>query len=475
MPLKLYNTLSRRLEAFRPLKDKHVGFYTCGPTVYNYAHIGNLRTYIFEDILQRVLERNGYKVKRVMNITDVEDKIIRDSKKAEKDIFEFVKPYEKAFYEDIKKLNIKPADVYPKATRHIEDMIALIDKLLEKGLAYKAGGSIYFNISRFKNYGRLSRLELRKLKARARVDVDEYTKEAAEDFVLWKGAKPGEPSWQTPLGKGRPGWHIECSAMSMKYLGTTFDIHAGGVDLIFPHHENEIAQSEGATGKKFAKYFIEGEHLLVDGQKMSKSLGNTYTLRDIEARHINPLAFRYLILGAHYRRKLNFTWQSLAAAENGLQNLYNRYAEIKRASAPGKPRTKEMRKWRAKFTAALNDDLNTPSALALTSRMLRDKNLNPKEKVLLLNDFDEVLGLNIAKFSAKTAKIPSKIEALAKQREEFRRNKQFVQADRLRQEIKRLGYSIDDTPAGPIIKPAASQTKTSKAKTTIQNPKNLKL
>ncbi len=459
--LKLYNTLSRRLTTFRPLKDKYVGLYTCGPTVYNYAHIGNLRTYIFEDILERALEWNGYRVKRVMNITDVEDKIIRDSKKAGKTIFEFTAPYEKAFYEDIKKLNIKPADVYPKATRHVEEMIALIEKLFKKGLAYKAEGSVYFDISKFKKYGRLSGLKLRKLKAGARVDVDEYAKETAEDFVLWKAAKPGEPSWRAPFGDGRPGWHIECSAMSMKYLGPTLDIHAGGVDLIFPHHENEIAQSESATGKKFAKFFVEGEHLLVDGQKMAKSLGNTYTLRDIEAKRINPLAFRYLTLGAHYRQKLNFTWESLAAAENGLKNLYNRYSVIATArhSRGGKQSRKRLLrgarndKWRQKFTAALNDDLNTARAIAVAAAVLRDAKLNPREKVPLLNDFDKVLGLDIAKAAGKTAKIPAKITELVRKREEFRRNKQFVQADRLRREIERLGYVVEDTPQGARLRP----------------------
>jgi cysteinyl-tRNA synthetase len=452
MPIKLYNFLSRRLETFRPLRDKKVGFYTCGPTVYNYAHLGNLRTYIFEDILERTLEWSGYRVKRVMNITDVEDKIIRESKKAGKSIFEFTKPYLKAFFEDIKKLNLRPADVYPKATRHIQEMIALINKLLKKGLAYRAGDSVYFDISKFKNYGRLSRLKLQKLKAGARIDVDEYTKEAAEDFVLWKGAKPGEPSWPASFGRGRPGWHIECSAMSMKYLGATFDIHAGGVDLIFPHHENEIAQAQGATGKKFARYFIEGEHLLVEGQKMAKSLGNTYTLRDIETRNINPLAFRYLVLGAHYRQKLNFTWDSLKAAERGLKNLYHRYAELKKNSSRAEMRLQRIRAWREKFAAALYNDLNTPAALAVTAGVLQDQDLTPKEKITLLADFDQVLGLEIADSAAKILKIPPKIKALVEKREKFRRNKQFVQADRLRQEIERLGYRVDDTPRGPRIR-----------------------
>ncbi|MDP3004405.1 MAG: cysteine--tRNA ligase, partial [Candidatus Azambacteria bacterium] len=321
MALKLYNILTRKKQLFKPLKDKIAGLYACGPTVYNYAHIGNLRTYIFEDILKRALEFNGYEVKYVMNITDVEDKIIRDSKKSKKNILDFVKPYEKAFFEDLKKLNIEKAYKYPKATRHIKEMIKIISALLKKGLAYKVDNSIYFDIFKFKSYGKLSGLKSRELKVGARVDVDEYGKADAEDFVLWKAAKADEPSWGAPFGKGRPGWHIECSAMSMKYLGETFDIHAGAVDLIFPHHENEIAQSEGATGKPFVKYFIEGEHLLVDSKKMSKSLGNIFNLRDLEAKKFDPLAFRYLVLTAHYRSKLNFTWKSLEAAQNALKKL----------------------------------------------------------------------------------------------------------------------------------------------------------
>ena len=332
MAVKIYNHLSHKIETFEPLHPKRVGLYTCGPTVYNYAHIGNLRTYIFEDILRRALEYDGYKVKHIMNITDVEDKIIDAAKKTGKSIYEFTEPYEKAFYGDLEKLNIKKAYRYPKATANIAEMIKIISALLRKGLAYKADGSIYFDISKFKKYGRLSGVKSRELKTGARIDADEYAKETAEDFVLWKKAKAGEPWWQAPFGKGRPGWHIECSAMSMKYLGATFDIHAGAVDLIFPHHENEIAQSEGATGRLFVKYFIEGEHLLVDGEKMSKSLGNIFNLRDIEAKGFDPLAFRYLVLIAHYRSKLNFTWKSLEGAQNALDKLRESVIEIKNTS-----------------------------------------------------------------------------------------------------------------------------------------------
>ena len=327
--LKFFNTYSRKKEPFKPIKKGLAGLYACGPTVYNFAHIGNLRTYIFEDILRRTIESAGYKIKHVMNITDIDDKIIRDSAKAKQSIFEFTKRYEKAFFEDLNKLNIKKAQKYPKATEHIKEMVGLIKILLQKKIAYIANDGVYFDISKFKKYGRLSKLHLAPRELSSRISVDEYDKSDAQDFALWKFARGNESSWPAPFGVGRPGWHIECSAMSMKYLGKTFDIHAGGVDLIFPHHENEIAQSEGATGKKFVNYFLEGEHLLVGGEKMSKSLGNVFTLRDFETKKINPLVFRYFVLGAHYRSKLNFTWEALEGAEKALEKLYAFIGRVK--------------------------------------------------------------------------------------------------------------------------------------------------
>ncbi len=280
--LKLYNTLSRKKQVFRPLRDKKVGLYACGPTVYDYAHIGNLRTYIFEDVLRRTLKHNGYRVKQVMNITDIDDKIIKRSQKEKKNIYKITKPLTKIFFGDLRKLNIEKAEVYPRATAHIKEIIKLIQILLKKGFAYHGKDkSIYFKISKFKKYGRLSGLKKRELKIGARIEADEYNKNQARDFVLWKAKKQGETFWPSPFGNGRPGWHIECSAMSMKYLGNTLDIHAGAVDLIFPHHENEIAQSEAATGKKFVNYWVEGEHLSVDGRRMAKSLNDCYTLRDL--------------------------------------------------------------------------------------------------------------------------------------------------------------------------------------------------
>lgn len=450
MAVKFYNTLTRKKEIFKPLRPKQVGLYTCGPTVYNYAHIGNFRTYIFEDILRRTLEYSGYRVRHIMNITDVEDKIIREAKKSGKSIYEFTEPYEKAFYGDLKKLNIEKAYRYPKATAHILEMIKIISALLKKGLAYKAGGSIYFDISKFKKYGRLSGLKSRELKAGARVDADEYTKNNAEDFVLWKKAKTGEPWWRAPFGEGRPGWHIECSAMSMKYLGATFDIHAGAVDLIFPHHENEIAQSEGATGKLFVKYFIEGEHLLVEGEKMSKSLGNIFNLRDMEKKGFDPLAFRYLTLTAHYRSKLNFTWKSLQAAQNALNKLQESVIDSKNQSLGDIAENKKFNKYNKKFLNYINTDLDTPRALALLWDVVKSKKLDIKTKYDLIIDFDKVFGLNLA--DVKTEKIPTEILKLASEREKYRKEKNFKKSDEMRKKVENLGWLIEDTPKGPEIK-----------------------
>ncbi len=448
MTLKLFNYLTRKKEPFKPLRPKRAGLYTCGPTVYDYAHIGNLRTYVFEDILRRTLEYSGLEVRQVMNVTDVDDKIIKAAKAAKKTIFEFVKPYEKAFFEDLKKLNIKPAAEYPKATGHIKEMISLIRKLIANGLAYEAGGSIYFDISKFKKYGKLSGLKFRELKSGMRVDLDEYGKETAEDFALWKAAKPGEPAWDAPFGKGRPGWHIECSAMSMKYLGKTFDIHSGGVDLIFPHHENEIAQSEGATGKKFVNFFIEGEHLLVNGKKMSKSLGNFFTLRDIEGRGFDPLAFRYLILTAHYRSKLNFTWKSLEAAQNALEKLRKAVLSLEKNKRPAN--RKIFGQYRRKFENFTGSDLNTPEALALLWEVIRSDKLNDQTKYRLITDFDNILGLNLSKIKRKNA--PQEILKLTGEREKYRKEKNFTKADELRKKIEKSGWLVEDTPEGPKIR-----------------------
>lgn len=446
--MKLFNFLTRKIEVFKPSKGRTARIYACGPTVYNFAHIGNLRTYIFEDLVRRALELDDFSVKLVMNITDVEDKIILEAKKVGRPIGEFVKPYEKAFLSDLKLLNIKPAFKYPRATAHIKEMIALINKLLKKGLAYESDGSIYFDISRFQKYGKLSRLQKRELKTGARVNVDEYSKENVRDFVLWKKSKPGEPVWPAkfqlgrPTSKltGRPGWHIECSAMSMKHLGQNFDIHAGGVDLLFPHHENEIAQSEGATGKKFARFFIEGEHLMVDGKKMSKSLGNLFMLRDLEKRGIDPLAFRYLVLTSHYRSKLNFSWESLNAAQNTLEKIQSRVLALLSPLRPLIP----FLPFRRQFQKAAFDDLDTPKALAFFWKHF-DR--------LSLADIlwaDEFLGLGLK--NLKPVAIPAKIKELVKKREKARLAKNWRLADRIRAQIRRLGWQVEDALTGPLIK-----------------------
>lgn len=477
--IKLFNTLSRKKEVFKPIKkgsgprgQGQVGLYTCGPTVYNYAHIGNLRTYIFEDILRRVLEQNGYKVKHVMNITDIDDKIIRDSKKAKSTIYKFTEPYEKVFFEDLRKLNIKKAWKYPKATSHIKEMIALIKILLSKKIAYTAVDGVYFSVSKFKNYGKLSGIKKGSLKVGARVSADEYNKEDAQDFALWKFAKEDEPSWPSSFGAGRPGWHIECSAMSTKYLGKTFDIHAGGVDLIFPHHENEIAQSESATGKKFVNYFLEGEHLLVNGEKMSKSLGNMFTLRDIESKKISPQTFRYFVLAAHYRSKLNFTWEALEASEKALERLY----EFVRAlnSSPQPPSSYSKRRgargvalflFQKKFNNAIYDDLNTPKALAVVWNLIHSYNKNPqkinaREILKLFYEFDEILGLGLKKIALYSERsrraIPKYIMDLAQKREEFRKLQKWVEADKIREELKKSGYAVEDTSEGPKLSPTSA-------------------
>lgn len=446
--MKLYNILTNKKEFFKPLKNRKVNMYTCGPTVYWYAHLGNFRTYIFEDILRRALKYSGYKVKQVMNITDVEDKIINKAKSENKNIFQITKPYTKIFLKDIKKLNIQKAEKYPKATEHIKEMLKIVSTLLKKGFAYKGeDGSIYFNISKFKNYGKLSNLQKRELKIGARISSDEYKKEEAQDFVLWKTKKGDEPSWPSPFGKGRPGWHIECSAMSMKYLGETFDIHAGAIDLIFPHHENEIAQSEAATGKKFANFWLEGGHLLIDGQKMSKSLGNIYTLKDIENKKINPLAFRYLTFSSHYRPSLNFTWESLESAQNAINNIFKFMRSVDLSNSQ-KTNPNKIKKYASEFINAVNDDLNMPQALAVFWSVFKNKQLPHKEKIKLLIKFDKILGLGLDKIKIK---IPLKISNMAKKREKLRENKQFIPADALRKEIERLGYEIEDTNFGPII------------------------
>src|SRR5580692_9708747 len=362
MALRFYNTLTQQTEPFAPLHGNVVRMYTCGPTVYNHVHIGNLRTFTFQDILRRVLRARGYELDHVMNITDVEDKIIRDAAAAHQSIYEFTAIYTKGFLEDCATLRLQRPERLVKATDHIDDMAQAVQKLEQKGFTYISDGSVYFRIASFPSYGKLSHIDFSGIRAGARVDVDEYDKDDARDFVLWKAQKDGEPAWDTPIGKGRPGWHIECSAMAMKYLGETLDIHTGGVDLTFPHHENEIAQSEAITGKPFARFWLHAEHLSVDAQKMSKSLGNFHTLRDLLQEGYTPEAIRYLLASVPYRKKLNFTFDGLKAAATSIDRLRNYKLRLETAKFPdGVDSHAEIRTHEAHkaFEEALDDDLNS--------------------------------------------------------------------------------------------------------------------
>ncbi|QQG43171.1 MAG: cysteine--tRNA ligase [Candidatus Daviesbacteria bacterium] len=451
--LKLFNSLTRKIEEFTPLHPPQVGFYTCGPTVYDYMHIGNLRTFVLSDLLIRVLKQNGYQVKSVRNITDIDDKIIARAKEKSLSIQKLANEYTKAFFADLDKLNILPVDVNPKATEHIGQMVKYIEELIKKGVAYEKDGSVYFDISKFPEYGKLSGLEGRTLKTGTRILSDEYSKDDVQDFALWKAVSPdegspsassGSASWSSPWGKGRPGWHIECSVMSQEYLGETFDLHTGGVDLLFPHHENEIAQAEAKTTKPFVRFFVHGEHMLVEGAKMSKSLNNFYTLKDLEKRGFNPLALRYLFLTAHWRDKLNFTWDSLTAAQNTL----NKIREQLRDFDPPEIGCSEFEQ---KFTEAINNDLNLPQALAVMHDLLgSDYATSAKAKTLL--KMDEVLGLGLEKYIGQKIEVPTHVQKLIDQREETRIAGDFNKSDQLRAEIKKLGFEIEDTASGPKIK-----------------------
>jgi cysteinyl-tRNA synthetase len=394
-----FNTLTRKKEKFVPLEEGKVRIYTCGPTVYDYAHIGNFRTFVFQDLLRRWLEYRGFKVIQVMNITDVDDKTIRGARKRNIPLREYTDYYMKAFFEDIEALNLEKAEYYPRATEHIPEMVELIKRLMEKGYAYRGeDGSIYYDISKFKDYGKLSKLKIEELKPGARVKVDEYGKEEARDFALWKAwdEEDGDVFWETEIGKGRPGWHIECSTMAMKYLGETIDIHSGGVDLIFPHHENEIAQSEAATGKPFARYWLHSEHLLVEGRRMAKRYGNFYTLRDLIKKGYDPKAIRYLLMSTHYRQQLNFTFEGLEAAKGAVDRLttfVRRLLETDGAGC-GEEIKRLMAEVQKRFESAMDDDLNISVALAALFDFVRDVNKLMDENRLSRKEAEEVYTLN---------------------------------------------------------------------------------
>jgi cysteinyl-tRNA synthetase len=456
--LRLKNTLTRTLEEFKPI-DEIVRMYACGPTVYDYGHIGNFRTFVAVDLLRRYLKYTGFKVRHVMNITDIEDKIIREMLAQGKSLREFTEFYTEKFLEDLDVLNIERPEMLPRATDHIQEMADLIKRLEASGHTYASDGSLYFSIGTFPTYGRLSGLKLEGNIAGSRVDVDEYDKADARDFVLWKAPKDeNEPRWDTAFGAGRPGWHLECSAMSMKYLGESFDIHCGGVDLIFPHHENEIAQSEAATGRPFVRYWFHAEFLLVEGKKMAKSEGNFFTVRDLLERGYSPMAIRYLLLSVPYRTQLNFTMEGLRSAERALTRLQNFRRSVSSfagtATSPGNVQ-EILDRAREGFESAMDDDLNTSGALASLFDLVREINIamdagefgsEDRQGVLdLLERVDSVLGVL---GTEKAEMLAPAIEAKIEERNDARRSRNFARADQIRDELAASGIILEDTPQG---------------------------
>jgi cysteinyl-tRNA synthetase len=456
--LKLYNSLTNAEEEFHPLEEGVVRFYTCGPTVYDYAHVGNFRTFVFQDLLRRYLRYRNYIVTHVMNITDVDDKTIRNAREEGISLKEYTAKYTEAFLQDSRILRIEPPDIMPCATDHIPEMVDLIRRLEEKGFTYRKEGSVYFSISRFQEYGKLSNADFSGAQAGARVDADKYDKENARDFVLWKAPKEGEDSWDTEIGPGRPGWHIECSAMSMKYLGETFDIHCGGADLVFPHHENEIAQSECATGKQFVRYWIHPEFLIVEGEKMSKSLGNFHTLRDLLDQGNSPEAIRYLLLSVHYRKQLNFTVDGMKQAQASIQRLEDflvRMNEITGSEDPSSDFREEVHRTREQFIEAMDDDINTSAALAVLFEFVRtvyqldSRNALTGGDAKIASEFvHEIDGIfNILPQKSEELlddAIAEKIEA----RQAARRSRDFAEADRIRDWLESKGIQLEDTRDG---------------------------
>ncbi len=462
----IYNTLTRKKENFKPIRKEWVGLYTCGPTVYDYAHIGNLRTYIFEDVLRRTLEYAGYTVRHVMNITDVghltsdadegDDKLEKGAKREGKSVWEVTKFYTEAFLDDAKRLNIKKAKYLIPATKEIKEQIKLIQQLFKNGYAYETETAVYFDTSKFKNYTRLSGQKLNEKIAGAREEVHtDSQKRNPADFALWFKTvgrfKNHTMKWPSPWGEGFPGWHIECSAISSKFLGQPFDIHTGGVDHISVHHTNEIAQSEGAYKKPLARFWLHGEFLIIDAGRMGKSQGNFLTLQLLIEKGLNPLAFRYLVLTSHYRSKLNFTWESVQGAENSLERLYS-FTEVQlNKKTAGK---KVPSHFARNFEKAVADDLNTPQALAVIWKLIHVVNKNPqyssKEVLSLLYKFDALLGLGLK--NIKRGAIPEKVRLLVQKREEFRKNKQWQDADKMRGQIESAGYFVQDSLGGTIIK-----------------------
>jgi cysteinyl-tRNA synthetase len=467
-----HNTLSGHKEQFAPLHPGQVRMYTCGPTVHDYAHVGNFRTFIFQDILRRFLRSRGFDVLQVMNLTDVDDRIIAKAAAKGVGIREYTDQYIAAFLADRKALRMEMPEHLVRATDHIEDMVQLIERLTAKGFTYVSDGSIYFRISKFAGYGKLTKVDLSGIQAGARVDVDRYDKADVRDFALWKAPKPGEYFWETRIGPGRPGWHIECSTMAMKYLGDTLDIHTGGVDLAFPHHENEIAQSEAATGKPFVRYWLHAEHLLLDSEKMSKSLGNFYTLRDLFSQGHKPSTLRFLLASVPYRRQLNFTEDGLQQAASSVERLRNFVARLQAAKFPEGTSAMGERAARAEkeFEQGLEDDLNTAQALAAVFDMIREANtamdrgefrrgdiapmlrtLERFDRIFAVLTDDDAERLRELGVGAPEAELPdSEIDALVAERQAARKRRDFGTADGLRQQLADRGILIEDTRDGGV-------------------------
>lgn len=466
MKIKFYNSMTRRKEEFFPMIEGKVGMYTCGPTVYNYAHIGNFRAYIFEDLLRRTLEFYDYDVKQIMNLTDVDDKTIRDSQAANIPLQEFTEKYKKAFFDDIKTLKIESAEHYPAATDHIPEMITIIETLMDKGFAYQGeDGSIYFSIAKCKDYGKLAKIDMENQRAGARVKNDEYAKDSVADFALWKAWSEGDGDvvWDSPWGKGRPGWHIECSAMSMKYLGKTFDIHTGGIDNMFPHHEDEIAQSESANGCKFVNYWMHCGFLIVDGEKMSKSLGNFYTLRDLLDKGYLPEEMRFVLLTTHYRKKLNFSVKALDQARSAIRSFNDLIVRLKKVDGTESSILDEkLQKAAIEFKTSIGDDLNISGALAVMYTLMKDVNrLIDNDEISakcannvidLYKKFDKIF--SVIDFDKEDKEeLPEDVAKLANERVEARKNKDYQKSDEIRDALKEMGWIVEDSADGQSIKP----------------------
>lgn len=458
--MKIFNTLSKEKEDFRPMEGNRVRMYSCGPTVYMYAHIGNLRAYIFMDILRRVLKYNGFEVKHVINITDVghlrsdadegEDKMVKSAREQKKSPWEIAEYFTRVFFEDIEALNIEKPEIISKATEHIDDMLEFVEGLVEKGYGYEISDGIYYDVSKFKGYGKLSGISLEDQLAGARVEVNDEKRHPA-DFALWKKApKEHIMQWNSRWGPGYPGWHIECSAMSRKYLGDRFDIHTGGVDHIPIHHENEIAQSEGLLGVQPVNFWVHGEFLLVDGGKMSKSLGNTYTIKDLREKGFDPLAYRFFCYNAHYRSKLNFTWDGLKGAQTSLEKL--REGVLAHLNGNEQIDSKEIVQLKEEFMDSINDDLNIPKAMAVVWGIIKD-NRKSRQFRDLLCDFDRVLGLKLEEVAERQdEEFEPEVFDLVKQRQEARVQKNWKLADEIRDKLKDKGFVVEDTPLGPKIR-----------------------